>query len=80
MLKKAKKSRRSATSCTTSAAAAARSVQNDASPCSSRVHPCIFLNTDSGALIHERRTSNGSHSVCTNDGGDDDDEESDAFL
>ncbi|VDM13347.1 unnamed protein product, partial [Wuchereria bancrofti] len=77
MLKKAKKSRRNATSSSTNAAAV-RPVRNEASPSSSRIHPCILLNIDSGPLMHEKSTSDEAHSATTN--GDDDDEEGDAFL
>ncbi|VDN87705.1 unnamed protein product [Brugia pahangi] len=82
MLKKAKKSRRNATSSSTNVAAAAaavRPVRNEASPSSSRIHPCILLNIDSGPLMHEKSTSDEAHSATAN-GDDDDDEEGDAFL
>nr|CRZ23305.1 Bm305 [Brugia malayi] len=46
MLKKAKKSRRNAIS--NVAAVAVQPVRNEASPSSSRIHPCILLNIDSG--------------------------------
>lgn len=81
MLKKAKKSRRNATSSSTNVAAAAavRPVRNEASPSSSRIHPCILLNIDSGPLMHEKSTTDEAHSATAN-GDDDDDEEGDAFL
>lgn len=79
MLKKAKKSRRNATSSTTNAAV--RTVRNETSPSSSRVHPCTLRNINSGPLIHEKSIPDELHSTsaCTN-GDDDDDEEGDAFL
>lgn len=76
MLKKAKKSRRNATSSTTNAAV--RPVRNEASPSSSRVHPCILLNINSGPMIHEKSVSDGTSTGAN--GNDDDDDEGDAFL
>lgn len=80
MLKKAKKSRRSTTS--SSINAAVRPIRNEASPSSSRVHPCLLLNIDSGPATQEKSTSDESHSVIPNgdDDYDGDDDEGDAFL
>uniref|UniRef100_A0A915PHB2 Uncharacterized protein n=1 Tax=Setaria digitata TaxID=48799 RepID=A0A915PHB2_9BILA len=80
MLKKAKKSRRSASSTTN---VAVRAVQNEASPSSSRVHPCTLLRLDSRSLMYEKNTLDELRTVSVSAGtncDDDDDDEGDAFL